>query len=231
MTAICLLSAVCALLLAALLWLLPALRRAQAENRRLRELLALSSQSEEQEQLYRLRHDLRHYLLSMGQEGADSAPAQPGPARRPSIAALVEHYQEQAQSLGAQADIRLDLAGVEGPLLPDLYLVVSNLLENAVEALQREKGGWVRARCVCAEGYISLVVGNSCAAPPRKRDGRYLSSKAEGRFGLGLSIVEDIARQRGGQASFSAGDGTFRASVFLPRPAPAEPAPRSVAAS
>ena len=142
----------------------------------------------------------------------------------------MEHYREQARDLGAQADIRLDLEGCEGPMLPDLYLVISNLLENAVEALRREGGGWVRARCVCAEGYISLVVGNSCAGSLRTLGGRYLSSKAEGRLGLGLSIVEDIARKRGGQAKFSAEEGRFLASVFLPRPALADAPQKSAAA-
>ena len=50
-------------------------------------------------------------------------------------------------------------------LLPDVCLVLSNLLENAVEALQREGTGWLRARCRSAQGYLSLVVGNSSSAP------------------------------------------------------------------
>ena len=98
----------------------------------------------------------------------------------------------------------------------------ANLLENAVEALQREGGGWLRARCISTEGYLSLVVGNASTARLRSVNGRYLSSKAEGRFGLGLATVQEIARKYGGRAEFTADGEQFLASVFLPCPAPAE---------
>lgn len=216
---LCLLIGACILLLALLARALLVLRRARAENRRLRELATLFSRDGEEERLRQLRHDLRHYLLG-GSAPPDGVPhellwEQTGMSTP--VEALVEHYREQALALGAQVDIRLDIENCEGQLLPDLYLVISNLLENAVEALQREQGGWVRARCICAEGYISLVVGNRCNSAPRIRKGRYLSSKTEGRLGLGLSTVEDIARRRGGEARFDAGEGKFLASVFLPR--------------
>ncbi len=216
---LCLLAGACVLLLALLARALLVLRRERAENRRLRELTTLLSRNGEDEQLQRLRHDLRHYLLAGGQlpEGLSQESLQGGTGPNAPVETLVEHYREQALALGAQVDIRLDIDGCEDQLLPELYLVISNLLENAVEALQREKGGWVRARCTCTEGYISLVVGNRCGSPPRTWKGRYLSSKAEGRLGLGLSIVEDIARRRGGEARFDTGEGQFLASVFLPR--------------
>ena len=93
-------------------------------------------------------------------------------------------------------------------------------LENALEALQREGGGWLRVRSVSTAGYYSLVVGNCCTRPLRSINGRYLSSKAPGRFGIGLSTVQSVARRCGGQAEFTVENGEFRASVFLPRPKP-----------
>ena len=104
-----------------------------------------------------------------------------------------------------------------------MCLVLGNLLENSLEALEREGGGWLRARSVSASGYFSLVVGNTCTRPLRAVRGRYLSSKAPGRFGVGLETVREVAQRWGGQAQFSVKDGEFRASVFLPRPNPRAP--------
>lgn len=215
---------------------LAALRREREENRRLRELLQEGSRlaQADADQLRQLRHDLRHYLLLA--EGAAPADGEEADVPRPppeqlsasgreswALSALEQHYQAQAQALGFQADLRLLPPQAWEGIVPDLCLVVSNLLENALEALQREGGGWLRVRSVSTAGYYSLVVGNSCTRPLRSINGRYLSSKAPGRFGIGLSTVQAVARRCGGQAEFTVADGEFRATVFLPRPSPETP--------
>lgn len=219
-----------------LLWRLfraqAALRREREENRRLRGVLEESARvaQADADQLRQLRHDLRHHLLlaeagAAGREEAGTLRSHleraPAPGRESwALSALERYYQAQAQALGLQADLRLVPPQSWEGLVPDLCLVVSNLLENALEALQREGGGWLRVRSVSTAGYYSLVVGNCCTRPLRSINGRYLSSKAPGRFGIGLSTVQSVARRCGGQAEFTVENGEFRASVFLPRPKP-----------
>lgn len=221
--------------LALLLWRFfqaeKALRREREENRRLRGLLQTESRLAQTDlaQLRKLRHDLRQYLAVA--ESA-SVPAETAAALRDALHAaplsggrenwavstLERHYLEQARTLGVQADLRIVPPQGWEDATPDLCLVLSNLLENGLEALQREGGGWLRARSVSTGGYFSLVIGNSCTRPLRIRKGRYLSSKAPGRFGIGLETVREVARRYGGQAEFTAENGEFRASVFLLRP-------------
>lgn len=219
-----------------LLWRLfraqAALRREREENRRLRGVLEESARvaQADADQLRQLRHDLRHYLLlaeagAAGREEAGTLRSHleraPAPGRESwALSALERYYQAQAQALGLQADLRLVPPQSWEGLVPDLCLVVSNLLENALEALQREGGGWLRVRSVSTAGYYSLVVGNCCTRPLRSINGRYLSSKAPGRFGIGLSTVQSVARRCGGQAEFTVENGEFRATVFLPQPKP-----------
>ena len=213
-----------------------ALGRERRENLRLRQLVAVGSQetTAEWERMQKIRHDLRHYIQMLEQQpGVDPAlSAQwrqtldrplPPPGESWGIVLLSRYYEGRARELGVAADLHLETGPLQGPLLADVCLVLSNLLENAVEALEREGGGWLRARCRSAEGYLSLVVGNTSSAPLRAVNGRYLSSKAEGRFGVGLATVQDIACKYGGTAAFSADGAQFRASVFLPCP-PAPPA-------
>lgn len=244
------------LMMGVLVWLLwwlfrlkENLRREREENRRLREIFQVGSQVAQTDlaQLRKLRHDLRKYLVLAedtppAPEGTDAALREalelaPSASGREGwvVSALERHYLEQARTLGFQADLRIIPPHAWGDAVPDLCLVLSNLLENGLEALQREGGGWLRARSVSTAGYFSLVVGNSCTRPLRALRGRYLSSKAPGRFGIGLETVREVAERYGGQAEFTVEDGTFRASVFLPRPeagrpekaAPAENAPLS----
>ena len=212
-----------------------ALRREQEENRRLRGLLQTGSRlaQADLEQLRRLRHDLRQYLIlaehsplpGEGEAPELGAGCPPPAAGRESwaLSTLERYYLERAVSLGIQADLRILPPHAWEEATPDLCLVLSNLLENGLEALEREGGGWLRARSISASGYFSLVVGNSCTRPLRTVNGRYLSSKSPGRFGVGLETVREVAERYGGQAEFTVRDGEFRASVFLPRPNPRAP--------
>ena len=210
-----------------------ALHRERAENRRLRELIRTGSREAdaELERARRLRHDLRHYpqivgggtppdaLLPELSAGQERSAVDWGGSW--AVSSLVCYYQAQAEAEGFLADLQLEHTPVPEALLPDVCLVLSNLLENAVEALRREGGGWLRARSASAEGYLTIVVGNASSARLRWVNGRCLSSKAEGRFGVGLATVQDIARKYGGCAEFTADGREIRASVLLTCPAPA----------
>lgn len=205
-----------AALAAACLRLWTLLARTRGENSRLREIVTLNSKYKvgDLEELRRLRHDMRHYAIAAGSVPPPAGEASGGPAVR----SLVEHYRVQAAETGADADLMLDVDACGDELLPDLCLVVSNLLENAVEALRGQEHGWVRGRSCCTDGYVSLVIGNSCTAPLRTRHGVYRSTKSRGRAGIGLATVLEIARQYGGGASFTSDGKEFRACVFLNRP-------------
>ena len=223
-----LLAAVASVLaLGLLLWVLrlrKTLRREREENQRLRRLLRVGSQaaSTDLAQMKKLRHDLRQYLTlaeasAVLRDAPDPAPAV-GELESWAVSALKRHYLERAKVLGFQADLQLTLPQTWEDAIPDVCLVLNNLLENAIEALQREGGGWLRAGSIATSGYFSLVVGNSCTKPLRTLGGRYLSSKAPGRFGIGLETVQEIAKRYGGLAEFTVENGAFRASVFLLRP-------------
>lgn len=226
-------------LAAACLWLAFRLRKAlrvlrteREENRQLRKMMEFwhlqsDTQSKSLEELRRARHDLRHYLCALG--GARPPDSlrelKETPEKEQSslsgdwaLSSLVSYYCSEAERIGVQTDCRLDLRDISGSYGADLYLIVGNLMENAVEALKREGGGWLRARSLSSPGWFSLVIGNSCLKPLHTKNGQYLSDKALGRFGIGLDTVRRAAERYGGKAQFTTDGKEFRASVFLPQP-------------
>lgn len=220
-------------LLLLLLWgfrLRKTLRREREENCWLRKLLRIGFRTDHADlaQLRKLRHDLRQYLIlaeraAMPAKAAalrDALDAAPSARERESgvVSALERYYLERAKELGFQADLQIALPQTWEDAIPDICLMLNNLLENAIEALQREGGGWLRARSIATAGYFSPVVGNSCTRPLRMFKGRYLSSKSFGRFGIGLETVQEVAQRYGGQVEFTVENGEFRASVLLLRP-------------
>lgn len=212
----------CMLLIVVLVWLgitEVRLRRTRRENRQLRQIVEHNSEEMDRqwETMRSLRHDLRHYLCMMGgNEAAVKAEHMEQPISDVQlIPSLLAYYRKQAEELGAQVDICLEMRQIPTAMLPDLCLLLSNLLENAVEALQRENGGCLRVRSISTLGYLTIVEGNTCHTCLRPVGSFYLSAKAENRVGVGLGTVRRIAQQYGGNAAFSTDGSEFRASVFL----------------
>ena len=95
-------------------------------------------------------------------------------------------------------------------------MLFGNLLENAVEALERQTDGKQFLNLTArADGMLVLTLDNSFSGSVRETDGALLSSKRDG-FGLGTASVKAMVKMRGGVAQFEPKDGTFRASVLLP---------------
>ncbi|MEG1943697.1 MAG: GHKL domain-containing protein, partial [Angelakisella sp.] len=135
----------------------------------------------------------------------------------PTADAVIGHYAARAKQLGAIYDVRFAIP----PDLPfpddELCILLGNLLENATEALARQKDGVRRIylRGDFCNGRLGLIVDNSFDGVLKERDGKYISLK-HGGFGLGTCSVRTIAEKYGGLVDFSAEEHTFHASVMIP---------------
>ena len=131
--------------------------------------------------------------------------------------AVLCHYAASARKLRAVYDVRF----VVPPNLtfPDdeLCILLGNLLENAVEAMARQKSGTRRLylRGDTLDGRLRLLMQNSFDGAVRLHGEYYLSSKRGG-AGLGLQSVRTIAEKYGGLADFSSEGTVFSSSVLIP---------------
>lgn len=131
--------------------------------------------------------------------------------------ALVQYYRSLAQSNGIQFRSKLLLPSNLNFPIVDLCSVIGNLLENAVEACQRQLNG-VKSIFIAGhikDGQLEFVVDNSFDGKIKVEGDRFLSSKRNG-FGLGTSSVYETIERYNGVINLYADNKTFHAEVSLP---------------
>ena len=181
------------------------------------------------EEARQARHDLRHQLnqISMLVEEGDMEGLREFLARSVSrIPSLETRFCENSAAgyycgLCGREEIpihvRLDLPETLPVDEMDLCLVLSNLLENALEASLRTAA--VR-RQITVTAYLHaarlllIEVENPFDGTVKEKDGVFRSSKRKG-DGVGLQSVRHIAERSGGASTFTYQDGVFRARVML----------------
>ena len=99
----------------------------------------------------------------------------------------------------------------------DMCLVLSNLLENALEASLRTAPERRQIRITAylhAERLLLIEVENAFDGEIKEKDGVFRSSKRRGN-GVGIQSVRHIAEKTGGASTFTYQDGSFSAKVML----------------
>ncbi|MEG2344921.1 MAG: ATP-binding protein, partial [Anaerovoracaceae bacterium] len=134
------------------------------------------------------------------------------------INALLQYY----SAVTAEHQIKIDFQ----PIIPEeleisdvaLCTVLGNLLENAVEACQRQADDkrYIKISANLVEKTLFLVVENSSDGNYRLVGGRFLSWKpGELRFGTGLESVQHTVEQNGGTLDIFPEPTKFRVGITL----------------
>lgn len=122
-------------------------------------------------------------------------------------------YREQ----GIPATFSLDLPQQLPVAESDLCSVLSNLLENAMEAGLKTAPERRQTRVQAhlhSSHMVLLSVENAYDGKVREKGGVFLSTKHSGE-GVGLQAVRHTAEKNGGYVRFHYGDGVFTANVIL----------------
>ncbi len=138
-------------------------------------------------------------------------------SEHPAADAVLSYYAAAAERLNAVYDVRF---AVPADLtFPDdeLCILLGNLLENAIQALEAQTYGERRLylRGDIQERKLRLVLDNTFSGTIREKDGQFLSNKRPG-YGLGISSINTIAEKHGGMTSFEAEGNRFHALILIP---------------
>lgn len=209
------------------------------EQRQMKRQLAMQVEhlrqiNQKVEESAKLRHDFRHHLrtlMTLAEEGhrgelenyirgiteINEGTRIGRMTENVELDALVQYYNGLAQSAGIQFRARLSLPETLQFPIVDLCGLLGNLLENAVEACQRQQNGdkkiFIAGRL--QGGQLEFVVDNSFDGQLKTQGGKYLSSKRNG-FGLGISSVLETVHRYGGVINLYVDDTGFHAEFSLP---------------
>ena len=99
----------------------------------------------------------------------------------------------------------------------DLFMILSNLLENAVEATEQCEEGerYIRLQIFTVNRMFFLLVENSYEKEPEEREGRFVTSKGDrSAHGWGLENVKETVKRYGGECEIRYGNQVFSFRVM-----------------
>ncbi len=100
----------------------------------------------------------------------------------------------------------------------DLCIIIGNLLDNAMEACERQnpEDAWIRVFVGILKGQLYISVSNSMGGEIKKSGKTYLSIKRLNSHGFGLMRVDRIVDKYGGYVNRQNEEGVFATEVLLP---------------
>lgn len=100
----------------------------------------------------------------------------------------------------------------------DIVVILSNLLNNALEACERCEDKRIKLKFVLEDGQVIISVKNSMAAEPVVEDGALLTSKTKEaeEHGMGIQNVVETVEKCGGRYMIDYGEGEFQFSILIP---------------
>jgi signal transduction histidine kinase len=132
---------------------------------------------------------------------------------------IMQYYLDLAQIAGIDVDIQLALPKKTKIADADLCVIFGNLLENALEACQKQSSSrrYITIRADQVRDNVVITVDNSYEGDILKVDEVFLSSKHEG-TGIGVTSVQAVAKRYDGIANFECMKNIFKASIMLQVP-------------
>jgi len=180
----------------------------------------------------RAAHDRRHFnnvLLELLERGeTDEAAAllqsqnQATPiiskvyCENPAVNAAVCHYAVLAEQAGIPAEIALDIPDNSNVDTLELSMVVSNLMENAIQACERlPKNQTPYLRFTCRSvGRLLLEMENSCDEGTALDKNGYPVAREEG-HGIGSKSILAFAKKYDGELLYKIEKGVFRVRLLV----------------
>lgn len=180
----------------------------------------------------RAAHDRRHFnnvlleLLERGETGEAAALLQsqnqtmPIISRvfceNPAVNAAVCHYAGLAEQAGIPAEIALDIPDNLNVDALELSMVVSNLMENAIQAcekLPKNQTPYLRFTCRSV-GRLLLEMENPCAGDTVLDENGYPVAREED-HGIGSKSVLAFAKKYDGELLYKIENGVFRVRLLV----------------
>lgn len=99
----------------------------------------------------------------------------------------------------------------------DFSSLLNNLLDNAIEACEKESTPELYVNITRRRGYHAIIVKNRISNSVLRENPDLQTSKAEKKdHGIGVSLIKEISEKYGGMCDFYEKDGFFCSCSFIP---------------
>ena len=180
------------------------------------------------------RHDLRHHVVTMENfvkagniEELRKYLAEMGEryqleetltyCSNTTVNGVLSYYSREASINNIEYKVNLGIPEDVNITKTDLSILFGNLLENAMEACQRQRSGErkIYVRGQTSQNTLALAIDNTYETEPqRDKKGQFRSMKHAG-LGIGTESVKDIVRRYDGVIEFETKGDLFCVSVLL----------------
>lgn len=226
----------------AVLELISNLARQDAEMQAmaLREKYALENMEimqQSQEETRRQRHELRHHIVALEEmlsQDQNERAADYVRSLRENVSALptstysdnlvinavAGHYLNMAKAEGVKVDADIKVESSIPMKDEDLCVLLTNILENAVEAcrsMKNRSGGFISLKISANQEHLALTCENSTDNVPSIQDNEVIpSSKVDTQnHGYGIPAIRRIVDKYYGMLKIASNDGCFTVRVSL----------------
>ena len=195
----------------------------------------LAVQFQTSKRLKKIRHDIKNHLISAAMliengesdkarellseisENADKLqPVLSETTGNSLIDAIVAYKSAVCESKDLKFTYSLELLPEIKTPLSDISSVLSNLLDNAIEAAEKAETGTISLRVFAYKNYITIIVKNTFSQVYRQDTGRLYSKKNDSdSHGLGIEIISEICEKNGGVYKYKTSGMWFTASTLM----------------
>ena len=132
------------------------------------------------------------------------------------VDAVISEWHKKAVERQAEWSFEGALSQPERITIFELCTIFSNLLGNAVEAIEKVNAQrQIKINISTFQGKIVLVVGNSCDTTIKGSSRPETTKGDKKNHGLGLKNVEEIVQKQKGSIEYDIGNGWFQVTVVL----------------
>jgi len=130
---------------------------------------------------------------------------------------IVNEKLELARSKGIPVKAEIENLPFEKMGSLDFSALLTNLLDNAIEASEKETAPELYLAIVKRRGYQAIIVKNRISSSVLKENPSLQSRKEDvGNHGMGISQIKSLTERYGGISDFYEKDGFFCACSFIP---------------
>lgn len=132
------------------------------------------------------------------------------------VDAILNHYILLAKDNGIEVQLNVALPEELKIRDTDLCIVIGNLLENAIEASEKEENKRIKLRINRSNEYICMLVSNLYNGEIKKGHSGYYSRKREFKdTGIGLSSVSVVVEKYDGRMEVDHTNGEFNVFIMM----------------